>query len=705
MLCQNLFKPTKLALTLSLLTLPAISITAEQNDLGDIEVIATKTIKTKPDHKQTNNKKNLNTAKPNKKADNDQPLIQATNSLPGTNISLSPNNNSQSVADLMQTNPNTAVFGGPRQVAQSISINGLDNNRVVVAVDGVNNQFAQYGHNQTRLLPDTFFLKQISINPSGSDILYGSGNLGGSVTMTTIDPNDLLKNNRNFGAKATFGLESGAPGFNSGIATALKTGDVSYLVAFDGNRNSNIHQGNGETLANSAGENLQGLGKINWQVTPGQLLSISFLSMQNLGQYPATTDLITSSTTPPSDFNYTQTQFNLNYDLNPKDNPYLDFKAKAYQLKTHFQSNPLNDGGGYTLPQDVLTTTTGTKIYNTSIIYNNYILYGISADRIIGQSNVDNGTTTNYPNADQNQYALFLQDRFQIFKNFALIVGGRYDTYNSQSMNLTNSDHHFSKQLTFDYQVIKQLSLFGGYTESFRAPSIEELYLNGTHPGLSFLNFLPNPDLKPEISHNKEVGFSYQDKLSNGSQVHLKTSFFYNTISNYIMATSAGSFPSITVQNQNVSSARIYGFTVTSSYDTNYFGIAAGFNLTQGNTQSSYTDGDGNTIQAGDPLPISPAKGFIQLTTPIKQLQSKISIISNFAMRQDQIPTGYDVDHIAGYTTFGFKYIYSPDTSLKGLQVIGGVDNIFDKQYIVYGGESTLDAMGRSFYVQLNYQF
>ncbi|MCF6776530.1 TonB-dependent receptor [Thiotrichales bacterium 19X7-9] len=705
MITQTTLKPTKIALAISLLTISPFSFAAEQNDLGDIEVIATKTVQAKENNKQTKNKKDSNKVKSDTKSNTNPSMIQKANSLPGTNISLSSDNNSQSVADLMQTNPNTAVFGGPRQVAQSISINGLDNNRVVVAVDGVNNQFAQYGHNQTRLLPDTFFLKQISVNPSGSDILYGSGNLGGSVDMTTIDPNDLLKNNRDFGAKATFGLESGAPGFNSGIATALKTGDVSYLVAFDGNRNSNIHQGNGETLTNSAGENLQGLGKINWQITPGQLLSLSFLSMQNLGQYPATTDLITSTTTPPSNFNFTQTQLNLNYDLNPKDNPYLDFKAKAYQLKTHFQSNPLNDGGGFTLPQDVVTTTTGTKIYNTSIIYNNHILYGASADRIIGQSNVDNGATTNYPNADQNQYALFLQDRFQIFKNFALIFGGRYDTYNSQSMSLTNSDHHFSKQLTFDYHVIKQLSLFGGYTESFRAPSIEELYLNGTHPGLSFLNFLPNPDLKPEISHNKEIGFNYQDQLSNGNQLHLKTSFFYNNISNYIMATSAGSFPSITVQNQNVSSARIYGFSVTSSYDTSCFGIASGFNLTRGNTQSSYTNGDGNTVQAGDPLPISPAKGFVQLSTPIRQLQSKVSIISNFAMRQDQIPTGYDVDHIAGYTTFGFKYIYSPDNSLKGLQIIGGIDNIFDKQYIVYDGESTLDAMGRSFYVQLNYQF
>ena len=85
---------------------------------------------------------------------------------------------------------------------------------------------------------------------------------------------------------------------------ALKTGDVSYLFDVVGARNNNTKLGNGETLHNSANNDLQYLAKAVWDISDVQSLRLSFLSMQNVGQHPITVNKDASGSNPATDFNY-----------------------------------------------------------------------------------------------------------------------------------------------------------------------------------------------------------------------------------------------------------------------------------------------------------------------------------------------------------------------------------------------------------------
>ena len=674
-----------LALLSALTSTVAHSEIQARNQLNEIQVIAVKEVKPQPVQKTKIKSKGA--------------------SLPSIMVEPSAG---QTTAQTLQSVPSVNITGGPRQVGQSINVRGLSGNQVAVAIDGINNQFSGFGHNQLRSLPNPFLYKEITVDPSGGNILYGSGNIGGSINFTTIDPDDLL-GGKNYGGKVTFGASSGAPGFNTGVAVAAKTGSVSYLFDILGDRNSNIHLGGGGALADSSGHNIQYLGKVTWDIDSAQQLKFSYLSMQNIGTYPATTSKEVSATNPATDFNIRQSQAITDYHFDPTDNPYVDFNAQAFYLQTHQKTSPITPSV-WVEPQDITIDTWGGKVNNTSSfqspIGKQKLLYGIDYTYINGRDSEQSSTILNMPTGIQNQYAGFIQDTWSVFKNFDLIFGGRYDGYNSHSGSSTNANSHFSKQLTFNYQVLKALRIFGGYTEGFRAPTISELYLSGSHPGGVPVTFIANPNLKPEISHNKELGFEVRHAFSPSQQAMFRTTIFYNNVDNYIMNTNVGFDPGAMKavnQNINIDHARLYGFTMAAGYQNHYFNIATNFTYTRGQTLSDYTNDKGVNIPSGSNLPIPQAKGQVSLGIPLPNIESKITTRMDYALRQNNVPA--DTYQAAGYVLLGLVYQWHPH-ALKGFEINVGIDNILDQKYIIFdGSNSTIPAMGRNAYASVNYRF
>lgn len=205
---------------------------------------------------------------------------------------------------------------------------GLAFNRVFVGIDGINNNFASFGHNSTRQLPSESLYKQVTADQSGSNIVYGNGALGGAVNFETIDPSDLLKG-RSFATKLGVGGQTGDLGVNGNTAVAFKAGDFSYLFDIVGGRNNDIRLGNHTNLPYSASNNLQFLLKGVWNISKIQTFKAYWLSMQNNGLYPATINDVVGEYNPPSKFNFLQQQVMLEYYLNPN-NPYVNLEAKVF---------------------------------------------------------------------------------------------------------------------------------------------------------------------------------------------------------------------------------------------------------------------------------------------------------------------------------------------------------------------------------------
>ncbi|NJM11690.1 MAG: TonB-dependent receptor [Synechococcaceae cyanobacterium SM1_2_3] len=89
------------------------------------------------------------------------------------------------------------------------------------------------------------------------------------------------------------------------------------------------------------------------------------------------------------------------------------------------------------------------------------------------------------------------------------------------------------------FKVTSWFSLHAAYTEAFRAPDLTELFVSGTHftcgPGCANL-FVPNPNLKPEKAHNKEISarFRRDDLFMPGDQGRFRATYFRNDVDDFI---------------------------------------------------------------------------------------------------------------------------------------------------------------------------
>jgi vitamin B12 transporter len=150
------------------------------------------------------------------------------------------------------------------------------------------------------------------------------------------------------------------------------------------------------------------------------------------------------------------------------------------------------------------------------------------------------GHDNSFPQQKENNFALYLQDLWEIIPNLTLTAGGRYDHYQLAGNAFT---YRFSGAYLIDTTKTK---LRASYGTAFKAPDLFDTFSTAAFA-------LGNRGLRPETSQGYDVGF---DQYLWDGGVTLSASFFQNYIRDVIafVLTSpvTGSF-----QNQN--SGETYG--------------------------------------------------------------------------------------------------------------------------------------------------
>ena len=118
--------------------------------------------------------------------------------------------------------------------------------------------------------------------------------------------------------------------------------------------------------------------------------------------------------------------------------------------------------------------------------------------------------------------SLFVQNVFRPISAFALVLGGRLDNHSEFGT-------HFSPKLSTLYRMTDNLRLRFSYGQGFRAPDFKNLYLDFTNVTSGY-QVLGNPSLRPESSHNWNLGMEYQifDRLL--GRVHAYRNDLHNLI-------------------------------------------------------------------------------------------------------------------------------------------------------------------------------
>ncbi|TDH34412.1 TonB-dependent hemoglobin/transferrin/lactoferrin family receptor [Pseudohoeflea suaedae] len=116
---------------------------------------------------------------------------------------------------------------------KSINLRGLGDNRVLTLVDGIRQPWLTDPRDDAKGGVNAYDFDSISaldITKGADSSRYGSGALGGVINIRTLDPEDLIKDGRNFGGIVKSTYDSADESISGSAAAAVRSGDSWFMV-------------------------------------------------------------------------------------------------------------------------------------------------------------------------------------------------------------------------------------------------------------------------------------------------------------------------------------------------------------------------------------------------------------------------------------------------------------------------------------------
>nr|AAR12903.1 heme receptor-like protein [Bradyrhizobium japonicum] len=496
------------------------------------------------------------------------------------------------VGDLIYNVPGVWVQNRGDEPSTSINIRGLqDFGRVAVVVDGARQNYQRTGH----FANGSFFLNPELI--SGIDIvrgptanIYGSGAIGGVASFRTKDIEDVVRAGERWGVDVKTIL-----GSNYGRALGSAFGGVHVnpnVDVFAGGTYStqeSYKDGTGFEVANTGNRLTSGIAKLTVRPADGHEIKLGTIFQEDIysvGQPPrragdpnstnanGANNLSGTSIYKSDVKNYTTT---LGWKYSQPDDQWFDWDAKVYwnrtendQVKTaHTSTTPSVFCGG--VPGNAvsgcigsnrgyLLDTVGVDVYNTTRFdtgsWRHAVTYGLDAfqDKVSTQDRTGTSEVTT-PGGQRTVSGGFVQWKANYTFMLEVIGALRYDNYQLSSGSTSSSGDRLSPKITVGLVPTAVVTPYVSYAEGYRAPSITETLVSGPHSGAtvndSFFRcpsgtpgpgadstfcFVPNPNLRPEVGKNKEIGFNIKknDLFTAGDTLRGKINVFRNDISDFI---------------------------------------------------------------------------------------------------------------------------------------------------------------------------
>jgi len=607
-----------------------------------------------------------------------------------------------------------------------------DFGRVAVVVDGARQNYQRSGHNAN----GSFFLDPELVG--GVDIvrgptanIYGSGAIGGLVSFRTKDINDVVRPGERWGVDLTgSGGTNNARGLGSIFGGVRADPNVDVFGGAVYRTQGNYKDGNGTEIGNTGNELAAGLMKVTVRPADGHEIKLGgvFQDYQySIGQFnrgpvltAAQRALFQGSSVYASDAkNYMGT---LTWKYSKPDDNLWDWNMSLYgnrtendQTKTaHLSSTPSaycggglgnNISGCVGDKRSYVLDTLGIDVYNTTRFnvgdWRNAVTLGIDAfqDDVSTKDSRGNSNITT-PSGLRTVSGGFAQLKQNYSTWFEVVSAIRYDRYDLHSPTVATGGggDRFSPKITIGVTPVAGFTPYVSYAEGYRAPSITETLISGGHAtggGPPFFTcadgtaalfcFLPNPNLRPEVGKNKEVGLNlkYNDIFTSGDSFRGKFNVFRNDVSDYIdlvpfgftAVPPFGTFPNF-YQYQNIAQARIEGFEAETMYDAGLWYVGVAGHLIRGK----------NVATNIGLATITPRK--ITTTGGVRLLDRRLILAaqwSSFGANND-VPAGY-----LPATGYELVNLYLTWNATKDIVFSASIDNLLNQYYRPYAipGSST----------------
>lgn len=609
---------------------------------------------------------------------------------------------SSRISDALQGVPGVTVQETGTDPGQAINIRGLqDFGRVNVLVDGARQDYQVSGHgaNGTFYL-DPELIGQVDVTRGPVSTVYGSGAIGGVVSFRTRTIDDILSADEKYGATQKVGFGTNGAGFLTNSMVGARVGTAADVFGqFLYRDTGNYRDGNGDKVRDSETELTSGLFKFNLYPADGHTVSGSAL-LQN---YDFTNNGDTGAGTRFKN-DVTANTYTLGYRFNRPDIQWFDLSVKGYYTTTEDRKRVITPTTTYgalgVTPGARLNysmETAGFDINNTSRFetfgFNHALTIGVDGAQDEGRTDDRAGGygSAFTPSGTRTLFGGFVQDEVRFAPWLRAIGALRFDSYELDGGGVSSDGSRISPKFTVGIEPFKGIEFYGTYAEGYRAPSITETLIQGSHP-FPIFNILPNPSLRPEVAHNIEGGVNvqYDDVLRDGDRFRAKVSAFHNEIDDYIDSVAVGPVYTVPVvpgmpvrvcafvprlcqigiqdqQYQNIAKAHLQGAELEAAYDWGGGFVTVAGTIVEGRNKST-----------SDPLN-SVAPNRISTTIGFRLFDEKLTIGTRLTFVDDTKRAVTNPEKGYGLVDLFASYRYSENVSGDI-----SIQNVFDRQYTQY---------------------
>ncbi len=608
-------------------------------------------------------------------------------------------------------------------------IHGLHSNRVLIINNGIRQEGQQWGSDHTPEI-DPFTANKITVVKGAASVRYGADAVGGVILL---DPDPLPTTPGIHGNVYAIGASNGRVGTTSGMlqgAFGKKLEGLSWRV-----QGTYKQAGNFETphyyLFNTGLKENDFSGTLGYK-KKGFNFSV-FYSHYNTqtgifsgaqSNSPADLAAKMARSTPdvPSYFSYT---INRSYQqvshgllkatagYTFKNNAKVDMTfGRQEDLREEYDAGLPFTTSAALLAKPQLSFTLVT--HSLDLVYTSAVRSGFSGTAgITGNTsgNVFSGLRYLIPNYRDYNAGAFAIERYNRGK-FNFEAGLRYDyrwlrvyQRNANTLQLYNTTYGYNNvtgTIGATYHYNAHLSFTGNVGTAWRAPSINEMYINGEHFSNASYE-VGDSSLKSERSLNTSLSVNYTN-----SKLRITADMYYNKIGNYIYAKPAlasvtiisGTYPLFLYTQTN---ANIKGLDASLQYDlTNHLTFQSKTTIVLGYNESAH-----------DYLVFMPANRYENGITyqghKLGKLDEPYIGVENVTVsKQSRVPPNSDfAPPPAGYSLFNINGGFTMPLLKHLLTVSASVNNTTNVAYRDYLNRFRYyaDDLGASYVLRLKYSF
>jgi outer membrane receptor protein involved in Fe transport len=291
-------------------------------------------------------------------------------------------------------------------------------------------------------------------------------------------------------------------------------------------------------------------------------------------------------------------------------------------------------------------------------------------------------------------WGLYLSNALDVTDQLTVTVGGRYNnatiktedkTGDFPGLNATNTYERFNPQVGANYKLLQGVSLYGGYSESNRAPTPAELGCSEPDFPCLIESFLTDdPPLDQVVGRTGEIGLRGQGYYY-GGRYTWGAGLFRTLASDDILPITDTTGRIFFV---NAGNTLRQGVELSATYDAKTWNVYASYAFVDATLDKcNEPSGECAFLEEGDRLPGIPRHrfkaGFEYWLTSKWKFGADLVAASNQPFFPNEVSDDEGLNALlAGYTRVDLHSSYD---ITDNIQVYGLIKNLFDQKYGLYG--------------------